>query len=102
MSAAMSSNKQLVNTSMRARPRRGRGGGAHSAEGGEPVREGQALQRAALVEGRASRGILPAPPRLVMTGSRGWCGGSTPLRPLPHSRAGAQGRKGAWARVVGM
>ena len=74
MSAAMSSDEQLVNTSMRARPRRARGGGAHIAEVGEPVREGQALQRAALVKGRVARprlpipteGILPAPPRLVI------------------------------------
>ena len=67
----MSSDEQLVNTSMRARPRRARGGGAHIAEVGEPVREGQALQRAALVQGICCPlivRILPAPPRLVMTG----------------------------------
>ena len=54
----MSSNEQLVNTSMRARPRRARGGGAHSAEVGEPVREGQALQRAAIVEGGETRIVI--------------------------------------------
>ena len=47
----MSSNEQLVNTSMRARPRRARGGGAHLPEGGERARKEGGAQQGAAGEG---------------------------------------------------